>query len=896
MVVSVIGMHRSGTSMVAKLLYLCGVYLGSQSELVPATPDNPDGHWEHIGFQEVNDEILSLLDGGWDYPPPMLPDWFRDSRFDHAREKASGLIAQFEGHEPWGWKDPRSSLTLPFWNQLLSNLKILICVRNPLEVAVSLRRRGLCSYALGLNLWKTYNQRILESTHPGHRIVTHYGSYFTDQKGELKRVLGLLGVEVSEEILKGCITTTRADLRHNRSSWKHLKEVGAPAEIIEIYQELCNEAGYLDNDPRSDGEDPVQALDTRGTLRFDINAIEAELLRRDVKLLRQTVTERNTAIAGLQARLGEGEETSREMRQQINSLQAEREELRRERDTLGQICQTQGQHVEQIQKVWQELREELARRDEELQVSLSDLRVTQVPPQDGPALSPQRVAYRQLVQRIRHLVRANVPRDATVLVASKGDEELLRFPKRRGWHYPQDEHGRYAGYYPANGMVAVAHLEVLRARGAEYLVLPSTAAWWLESYPDFKTHLESQYRVIAHQEDTGILFCLCRSTGKGPQSPREAFAQLVSKFQATHGRAPAVLDWGTGQELSAQFSELPVFVPPSLNGHLPYVDQSVDVVAIASEASDVLAEARRVAATAVINFSNGEGETPRASVTWIREPELELLPTTSIIVPAFNGWKHTAACLAALRETLPEAFRGEILVVDDASSDETAERLAQLRDQDARIRVLRNETNKGFIETCHVGVAEATGEFLIFLNNDTIPLPGWFPPLLRTFERFLAAGVVGGKLLFPDGRLQEAGGVIFRDASAAHFGRGEVNPSEPLFNYVREVDYCSGALLATRRSLFNELGGFGLDFRPGYYEDVDYCFRVRERGYHVYYQPESAVVHVEGATSGTDFSQGMKQYQVINQGRFAERWRGILNQQGDRPDHLGADTWPSLAW
>ena len=153
----------------------------------------------------------------------------------------------------------------------------------------------------------------------------------------------------------------------------------------------------------------------------------------------------------------------------------------------------------------------------------------------------------------------------------------------------------------------------------------------------------------------------------------------------------------------------------------------------------------------------------------------------------------------------------------------------------------------------------------------------------RNPTRFPDAGVVGGKLLYPDGRVQEAGAMVFRDGSAAKFGAFDPALTAPIYNFVRDVDYCSGALLATPRALFEELDGFDVAYSPGYYEDTDYCFRVREHGLRVIYQPASVIVHVEGGTAGLDVNTGMKRYQVLNHQRFVERWRATLATLPDRP-------------
>jgi GT2 family glycosyltransferase len=189
----------------------------------------------------------------------------------------------------------------------------------------------------------------------------------------------------------------------------------------------------------------------------------------------------------------------------------------------------------------------------------------------------------------------------------------------------------------------------------------------------------------------------------------------------------------------------------------------------------------------------------------------------------------------------------------------------------------------------------AQGDILIFLNNDTLPLAGWLPPLLRILREKPEAGAVGGKLVYPDGTLQEAGGVIFADGSGCNFGRFDKASNAPLYNFVREVDYCSGALLATPRALFMELGGFDVRFKPAYYEDVDYCFTLREKGYRVYYQPESVIVHFEGTSSGTDLKTGVKSYQVVNQHKFVAKWSKVLKQHYPAPDQYDPFTLNTLS-
>jgi len=248
-------------------------------------------------------------------------------------------------------------------------------------------------------------------------------------------------------------------------------------------------------------------------------------------------------------------------------------------------------------------------------------------------------------------------------------------------------------------------------------------------------------------------------------------------------------------------------------------------------------------------------------------------PRASLVIPVYGAFAHTLACLRAIAAH-PPAAAFEVIVVDDASPDDS---LPKLRAIDG-LHLHARATNGGFIAACKDGASLARGEVLVFLNNDTVPQPGWLDALLATFETHPAAGLVGAKLLYPDGRLQEAGGVVFADGSGWNYGRFE-DPADCRYTYLRDADYVSGAAIAIPRDLFARLGGFDARYAPAYYEDTDLAFKVRAAGRRVLYQPASVVVHDEGTTSGTDLGTGPKAAQVRNQAVFAETWRHALTAQ-----------------
>lgn len=246
-------------------------------------------------------------------------------------------------------------------------------------------------------------------------------------------------------------------------------------------------------------------------------------------------------------------------------------------------------------------------------------------------------------------------------------------------------------------------------------------------------------------------------------------------------------------------------------------------------------------------------------------------PRVSIVIPIFNKALYTYNCLLTLQQCDPDLAK-EIIIVNNASSDETAKLLAQLH---GSVQIINNLENLGFVEACRQGAARARGEFILFLNNDTQVMPNWLISMVNALDNDPTVGITGSKLIYPDGRLQEAGGIIFNDASGWNYGRF-FDPTDAEFDHSREVDYCSGASLLIRKTLWERLGGFDTRYAPAYYEDTDLCFAARQAGYKVLYCHDSEVVHHEGITAGTDLNSGYKAFQTINHAKFKEKWHSVL--------------------
>ena len=311
MPVCIVGMHRSGTSMVASLLRRAGLYLGEDADMVPPDRGNPDGYFENRKFIDLNEELLARLGGTYFHPPDFAPGWVEAAEAALGGE-AEAVLRGFAGREPWGWKDPRNSLTLPFWSSLIDGLKTVICLRPPWDVAGSLyranyfptfntrdivwrirkrkafppyilrfvlwrlhreleparpgalskaagqlrilfseRRRVADTYRVGFHLWKVYNERLLEATARGPRIITHYESYLRDPRAELRRVLDFLGLPASEGLIDECYSLVSAGPRRGRAASPDPAEVpSAPADVLALYARMCEEADFRSHGQR----------------------------------------------------------------------------------------------------------------------------------------------------------------------------------------------------------------------------------------------------------------------------------------------------------------------------------------------------------------------------------------------------------------------------------------------------------------------------------------------------------------------------------------------------------------------------------------------------------------------------------------------------------------------
>ena len=235
-IVCVLGMHRSGTSVTARLLNLAGLDLGPDAELMPAAADNIKGFWEHRGFVRINDLILRKVDGHPFRVPVLANGWERNPSLDELRERAISVIEHnFAGATCWGWKDPRTCLTLAFWQQLIGPMRYVLCFRHPAEVTLSLRERDKLSLARGLRLWLQYSLNAIRSTRGLERLLVFYEDIVADWKGELKSMASFIGKSRGAErasTLRLAEEFVDASMRHHVSETLDVRNGQAEGAVV----------------------------------------------------------------------------------------------------------------------------------------------------------------------------------------------------------------------------------------------------------------------------------------------------------------------------------------------------------------------------------------------------------------------------------------------------------------------------------------------------------------------------------------------------------------------------------------------------------------------------------------------------------------------------------------
>jgi GT2 family glycosyltransferase len=759
--VVILGMHRSGTSMVAEALASAGVYVGEDAELLRGQEDNPHGFWEREDVVALNEAILEANGAAWYSPPRDTPE-----ASDAQRSEMAAILARLPRDRSWQLKDPRQVLTWPLWQESLGDAVLVFVYRDPVAVATSLRRRNGFPLSMSFLLWEHYNRRALSALAGRDTAALSYEAVARDPAGTLSALLGRLAA------LGVACDTALDPAVFDASLGRSAGEAGSSerALLTESQRQLaaCCEAVAAG--------DPLPALPPADARAWSQLADMA------------------SAMAPLATVL--------ETRNALREATALCEERTRERDhSLSALRQLESQHQDLARAHDKE--QEQHRRLEKQHRALDE---------EHHKLA---AAHRAQVREYEALVKKA---DYLFSTLTHTYRSLLQF-----------ELSSLAGVW--RGTARIYKLATLR-RGSN--------SSYDDALADARTYFEEHSLEVPRKPPgkLSLLGDVARYVFENPAGSARSFswARLQRALSVFLRSSPDDLEVWVNSRFPERSEGGAAFEAPGL-------DAGLDELRLQFPAVDE--------------------------------------PLVSIIIPVYNEYRVTVNCLRALLEhTTGVSY--EIILADDCSTDLTA----TIDERIANIRVVRGSENLRFIGNCNRAAGHARGRYLLFLNNDTAVCPDWLPPLVEVLETRESAGIVGPRLLFPNGKLQEAGAIMWRDGSAWNFGRMD-DPEKPDYCYLKETDYISGACLMIRHHLWQQLGGFDTRYAPAYCEDADLAFAARQAGYQVVYQPLSSVFHFEGVSHGTDLDAGIKQYQVRNQARFREKWAEVLDAgHFDNAEHV----------
>jgi hypothetical protein len=439
----------------------------------------------------------------------------------------------------------------------------------------------------------------------------------------------------------------------------------------------------------------------------------------------------------------------------------------------------------------------------------------------------------------------HVPAGGTVLIVGSSLPEKLDLPGRMMRPFPWSGGGSAAQELTSD-LAGIAQLEAARVQGASVLVVTGRAASWFRRFPQLAYHLRRTYPFVLDSDEHSVMD-LQRGLPESDSASLALIEGAVGDFYGTFGHCPAILDWGTGLQLELRVPQYSVFSPVVPDCVLPYLDRTIDVVALPAGDAVRLADARRAASAAVITVpacigdpgsDAGTGSRVRppvqAAVEWTARTSRNPLPSISVVAPLTDDPALVGVLLDSLRRTVPLGLELEIiLAAGPTDSDPPAPSVAGV----SRTRVVRDAGGVSLGAALTRAGVEATGEILVFFPAGSVILNQWWLYVLRTFLDHPDAAVVGGKVVYANGHAAfalEVDGAVVDPIDARGYG------DDPAFGYVREVDGYAGTFVAVRRNLISHA-----DLLEGQtFGEISstLCRIARSQGGGVYFQPRAELI------------------------------------------------------
>ncbi|MCF8567861.1 glycoside hydrolase family 99-like domain-containing protein [Alicyclobacillus tolerans] len=827
----VLGMHRSGTSAVTRGLKMFGIWLGDRL-MPPSTGDNEKGFYEDLDIYELNVEILKFLGYDWDSLLPIeeihLESLLNNGYFLRA---VNVLRQKFATSNIFGLKDPRMAKLLPFWKQVFIHcqydVEYILVLRNPLSVAKSLERRNGFDHEKSYILWVEHVLSSVLHTEESRRVLVDYDRLMLSPEREMKRIAQALSLQPDPMEMKHYKSEFLDDsLRHTVFKKNDLfLDNSCPPIVREIYNDLLEVAEdrrTLDDIEVKDNvhnwnieytrhKSNLRIIDRYSKRLTTLKVIAADR-DREMSKLNQEISNLELHIVNLNDEKSERDKEISDLNQKISSFESQTVNLSDEKKEQGR----------EISK----LTEEIAGLKSQIHILESNNSH-----QAHVASLENAVFDKELKINNLEIDKVKMKSELDSILGSRSWRATA--PMRRIVNLTRSAYKEFRksiakmskGIYHA---LPISNFSKRRLKAIIFklfaFALSGTAVYqrW-KLYDDIKS--TGQGRIQFAKQTTG-----------------NKFNDTTVNHTFNLPNADGKWEWEDYHQVQARIREIKNIRQKNFS------DSSIPLIEVKND------ELEGVASKIIL-------------------PDPGERPKVSIIIPVFNEIKTTLECLLAISAHTGSDIGFEVIVSDDASSDNSQAILKKIHN----LKYKRNKKNLGFLRNCNTTIPDVRGEYVVFLNNDVQVMNGWLDSLLGTFDQFDHVGAVGPVFLYPSGHLQESGATIKTDGTTVMIGLNE-DPNQPRFRYSRRVDYCSGACLMMPTELLKLLGGFSDEFAPSYYEDVDLCLKVHDKGYYVYVNPAAKVIHHLSKTMNNTQDDFKLTCIHNNKSKLLDKWGNKINE------------------
>jgi len=827
-VIVVLGMHRSGTSCITKGLEVLGVDLGDN--LMSGLKDNNEkGFFEDLEFNSINIDLLSCLGHDWQSLYPISDTEMNSSIVTKLQKKAVIFLNKKTSDKViLGLKDPRATRLLSFWISVFKKSDVrasyIFAARNPVSIIKSLKKRDGIDLKKSTYLWLEHVIPSLNLLQKEETVVVGYENLLINPAKQLKRIATFLALPQPNTELLGLFENEFLDINLQHEKYSELKEIPCEHKLVETTQDLLSSLSsdqfLINNKEVSERlSDLVKRLDK---LQPELN-FKARLENlTHIKKLTQTVEKRDL-------KLGELKRLSSQLNRKITSMNKTYTALHDEYDERSKWATSLQSELDSSAKWAESLKKDLFTSTHNLKELTTEFEAKSL--------------WASLL-------------DKDIITLKENYEKLeMEFNKKNKWiNELQVESSKKNKWINELQLAANERLKDLNNINTTLSEVSQKLS------EQIKENLTNTVLQASQKEEIQEL----NASNEKQRNNADYLNQQLIQSANVHEIEMSLLKASTSWKVTAPLRAL-----KNLSNKIRH-----SLLFLNTKDKTSTFEIEIPPTPQVANISSEELNT--AFLVWNEKngnSALKNNPIFSIVIPVYGQLDFTLQCLKSIFLSLEDTSH-EIIVVDDASVDSSFHSLEAV----PGIRLFKNEQNQGFIKTCNYGASKALGQYILFLNNDTEVKVGWLDSIFTLFNEQQDIGVVGSKLIYPNGQLQEAGGILWQDGSAWNYG-SQQNPNSPEFNYVKETDYCSGASLAIPRDLFSRLGGFSEEYLPAYCEDSDLCMQVRKEGLKVFYQPFSHIIHHEGISNGRDLNSGIKAYQQKNQKKMLLKWETTWHKE-----------------